>query len=747
MSVKKLDDAALERGTLTAEQVDAFELAIGTQGSIDSLHYREIARRKPRAGEVEVRIRAAALNFKDVLKVMGMLPAKALEHTFHGNELGMEGVGVITQVGEGVENYRVGDSIVASIPGCLSSHVTVPVESLFAAPQPDFSPVEAASVPVVFMTAYYALHDVARLSRGEKVLIHAATGGVGLAAIQVARWLGAEIFATAGSPEKRDFLRRLGVQHIFDSRNLDFADGILSATGGRGVDVVLNSLPGESFLKSLSVLAPFGRFLEIGKRDIVENSRLPLLPFNRNLSFAAIDLDQMMVDKPELIRKTLNAVLDRLRTGDFAPVPTRVFRAGEIADAFRYMAQAKQIGKIVVDFDDVSGLPVISRRATGTNIQPDATYLITGGFGGFGLEVAKWLAQNGARHLALVGRRGPSKGNAQGVLEELRRQGVEVMALAADVSQEPDVERLLADIARSMPPLRGVFHAAGVLDDGFLSNLDGARMEKVMAPKAMGAWLLHRHTQHLPLENFVLFSSMSAWIGNPGQGNYVAANAVLESLAQHRRAVGLAATSISWGALAEVGMFAENQQATSQLSLVGIRGLSIASATNALSHVLAWDPATIGVMDVEWNRWRQVYPIADRCPRFSPVAAESEDAANPGSVDIRTTLLGVPENERVERLATAMAEVVAETLRMGVDKVNIHQPLSEIGIDSLAGVELQLVINSKLGIEVSILELMKAESIINLARRLLDKMNISELIAGLKEPAAAPLSGQLVTRG
>ena len=297
---------------------------------------------------MELKIRAAALNFKDVLKTLGMLPEKALEHTFHGSRLGMEAAGVVTRVGEAVDEYSVGDPVIASLPGSFSSHVTVPVDSLFAVQQSTIpSPSDAATIPVVYMTAYYALHDLARLSTGEKVLIHAAAGGVGLAAIQVARWLGAEIFATAGSPEKRDFLRRLGVEHIWDSRTLEFADGIRAVTGGRGVDVALNSQPGEYVLKTLSVMAPFGRFIEIGKRDIVENSRLPMLPFNRNLTFAAIDLDQMMVDRPELVRQILRAVWERVKAGDFSPLPVRVFPAAQVAEAFRYMAQAKQIGKVL----------------------------------------------------------------------------------------------------------------------------------------------------------------------------------------------------------------------------------------------------------------------------------------------------------------------------------------------------------------------------------------------------------------
>ena len=253
------------------------------------------------------------------------------------------GMGIVSSIGNNA------NEVVASLRSSFSSHVYVPADSLMARHQSkNLSPAEWAACPVVFITAWYALKEIARLSRGEKVLIHAAAGGVGLAAIQVARWLGAEVFATAGSAEKRDYLRRMGVQHVFDSRGLSFADEILAETGGYGVDVVLNSIAGEALTKSVSLLAPFGRFVEIGKRDIVENNRLPMLPFNRNLSFTAFDLDRMMVDRPALCQSMMDAVWERLAAGDFQALPVRIFGAGEIAEAFRFMAQSKQIGKVVV---------------------------------------------------------------------------------------------------------------------------------------------------------------------------------------------------------------------------------------------------------------------------------------------------------------------------------------------------------------------------------------------------------------
>ena len=348
--------------TISAADAGAFRLEIGTPGRIDSLRFRQIRRRSPGPGEIEIQILAAGLNFKDVLKAMSLLPAKALERSYHGTGLGIEAAGIVSAVGEGVTDYRVGDAVAASLRNSFGSHVTVPVDSLFAVPRLDsMTFVQAASVPVVFMTAYYALHELARLRKGETVLIHAAAGGVGLAAIQVAKWLGAKVIATAGSEEKRNYVRSLGVDHVLNSRTLDFADDVMTLTSGRGVDVVLNSLSGEALIKSLSVVAPLGRFIEIGKRDIVENVRLPMLVFNRNLSLIAFDLDRIMTEQPDRIRELFNDVWKRFRAGDFTTTPIEVIPASQIAEGFRRMAQSKQVGKIVISFEDVADLLVVPR--------------------------------------------------------------------------------------------------------------------------------------------------------------------------------------------------------------------------------------------------------------------------------------------------------------------------------------------------------------------------------------------------
>ena len=723
-SLKELEKRTMPSEPIAASSVQAFGLEVGTPGIIESLRFREIQRQEPGPGEVEIEIHAAAINFKDVLKVMKMLPELAIENTFHRDNLGMESAGIIARVGEGVKDFQVGDAIVASLRGCFRSHVTTPVNAMLWGPKIEhFNHADGASLLVVFMTAYYGLHEIARLQPGEKVLIHAATGGVGLAAIQVAQWIGAEIFATAGNQEKRDYLNSLGIKHIMDSRTVDFADYIMTVTKGQGVDVVLNSIAGEAAIKSFSILAPFGRFIEIGKRDIVENNRLAMLPFNRNLTFAAIDLDRMMLERPELFQRMMNDVWNRFRARDFTPSPIKLFPAAQITDAFRYMAKSKHIGKIVVsmrELEGVSVLPIVKKK---TLIKPEGTYLITGGFGGFGLEVAKWMAEQGAQHLVLVGRRGATTTEARQTVQALEDEGIRVLAAAIDVTQESQVAQLMKQIADTMPPLRGVIHAVGVLDDCPLIDLDEALFSKVMAPKALGAWHLHQQTQQIFLDFFILFSSLSSLIGNPRQGNYVAANVFLDTLAHYRRAQGLPATSINWGSLTQVGMVAD-KKVGQYLELMGITSFTSTQALEGFAQVLYWNPEQIGIMDVDWQKLGQFNPAWAASPRSSYLPAKKGKQSDVDNTLI-SKILDVAPGEREEMLVFLLAEMVTEILRIPPDKVDVHQPLTNMGMDSLIAVELQTAISLKIGAKLTTLELLKENTITLLAKRLMVKLGIS----------------------
>src|SRR5262249_38880331 len=320
------------------------------------------------------------------------------------------------------------------------------------------------------------------------------------------------------SSEKREYLRSLGVRHIYDSRSLSFAAEVMRETNGEGVDVVLNSLAGEAIAAGLEVLREGGRFLEIGKQDIYRNARLGLFPFRRNITFSAIDLDTVLPRRQEL----LGELMPFFEGGAFAPLPARVFSISESASAFRHMAQAKHIGKIALSMRG-QDLRVVTSIEKKEAVRSDATYLITGGLGDLGLLTANWLVDRGARHLVLIGRSNASD-TALSAIERMKQKGAEIIFSRADVSQSDQLAGVLAEIGRTMPPLKGVIHAAGVLDDGTLRQMTSERLRAVLAPKVAGAWNLHLQTCGADLDFFVLFSSAAALIGSPGQANYAAGN-------------------------------------------------------------------------------------------------------------------------------------------------------------------------------------------------------------------------------
>jgi NADPH:quinone reductase-like Zn-dependent oxidoreductase len=441
---------------------EGFRLETSALGVIDKLEFRTIERRKPGPGEVEVEVAAAGLNFSDVMKALGLYPG--LEDG--PIPLGIECAGRVAAVGEGVKDLEPGAEVVAIAPFSFASHVTTP--SRLVAPKPaGLSFEEAATIPIAFLTAHYALEHLGQLCRGERVLVRSATGGVGLAAIQLARRAGAEIYATAGTPAKRNLLLSLGIEQVMDSRSTDFADEIMVRTAGEGVDLVLNSLAGEAISKGLGVLRDNGRFLEIGKRDIYQNSRVGLRPFRKNLSFMGIDLDRELRRRPELLAGLFQQLLKRFDEGTLRPLVHRVFPASNVSAAFRYMAQAKHVGKVVISLSDQT-VPVAPAADRETSFAAGKAYLITGGLGGFGLILARWMVDRGARHLVLMGRAGARTAEAQAAVEQLRAGGAEVIVARADVSRADDVARVLGEIEGRGRPLGGVMHAAMVLDDSLV---------------------------------------------------------------------------------------------------------------------------------------------------------------------------------------------------------------------------------------------------------------------------------------
>jgi acyl transferase domain-containing protein/acyl carrier protein len=715
----------LKRGAASRRSVASrpSRLRLSQSGTIDNLALEPFDRRAPGKGEVEVAVRAAGVNFKDVLHVLGMLERHAREHGTEWVErttLGYECGGVIVRVGEGVEGRRIGDAVIGYGTDCLSSHVILNAEAVVAKPA-NLTFDEAAGLPTVFLTAYHALHTLARVRPGETVLIHAAAGGVGQAAIQLCRRIGARVLATA-SPAKWDFLKSQGISLVMSSRNLDFKDRVLEATNGRGVDVVLNSINGEFIPANLTVLAHGGRFVEIGKLGIWTAEQI--VHARPDVSYFTFDLSEVADSVSAGFKPVLAEITSWLEQNAIGPVPVVAFPAEKAHDAFRYLAHARNIGKVVISF--ASADPPKEK----TIVRPDRSYLVTGGLGALGLEVAEWLVGQGVRHLVVCGRsKGPTE--ARATLAGLEARGARVEVFAADMANRQDVISVLTAIDATMPPLAGIVHAAGVLDDGILQEQSAERFERVMAPKINGAWNLHSLTRGLPLDWFVCFASLSGVLGSAGQANYSAANACMDALMHHRRFLGLPGISIDWGPWGSVGMAATLDPAQRRrLQARGLQVIEVGRGLSALDYALRLDAAQVVAASVEWPKFTAQ---AGAVPRLleglirkqkDRTSSSREADHTVGTID---RLRAVPEAERSAILLAHLRHLLSRTLGFPSHKpIDARDSFFDLGMDSLSAVEFDNQIQATLGCALPVTALFDYPTPGDLAGYLLGRMFAGE---------------------
>ena len=496
---------------------------------------------------------------------------------------------------------------------------------------------------------------------------------------------------------------------------------MLALTGGEGVDLVLNSLAGEAIDQSLSLVRQFGRFVDIGLRDIYQNRKIGMRPLRNCLSVFALNVAAIFTSRQDLIRTMLvDDLAGRFERRELRALAHRVFPVQRVAEAFRYMAQAKHVGKLIVSMKDADGLSV-ERAPQPIAIGPDGSYLITGGLGGFGLAMADHLARKGARHLALVGRSSPSPA-ARAAVDSLRQRGVEVMICQADIADREQAERIIAEVQRAMGPLRGVMHAAMVLDDSSMEFLTEEKMWTAMAPKIMGAWNLHTLTVDAPLDFFVLCSSVSSIIGNPGQANYAAGCAFLDMLAHYRRERGLPALAVNLGMLGEVGTLAASSETTERLQRFGLKALRLSETLDSLDELLANDAVQVVIADVDWKVYGRVSHL--RIPaRVADLVGDTgaKEGAAPAGARVRdileadaTTLPSLLEAYIRDHLARAMGASPA--------RIDIQQSLLSLGLDSLMAVEMRNRITEDLGVNVPLEKFMHGASINTVASYISERL-------------------------
>lgn len=680
--------------------------------------------------DVEVRIKATGLNFRDIMSAMGEV---------NGDVLGAEGAGIITRVGANVKKVVPGDRvmIMADQTGTFQTYARSDQRCVSKLPD-DMSFEIAASIPVIYATVLYCLNDIGRLVAGETILIHAAAGGVGQAAIMVAQDRGAEIFATVSSHEKRDILiNTYGIQedHIFSSRDLSFEQGIMRMTKGRGVNVVLNSLAGEALKRTWNCIAHFGRFLEIGKRDIYSNGRLEMFPFSKSVMFASCDLETVIrLDKntsERLLEETV-AMWDKKKIR--GTTPFTVFSYGELEASFRLLQAGKHIGKVVLSAEPEDLVQALPKTQAPYRFPEDASYVLAGGLGGLGRSMAMWMVSQGARNLIFFSRSGDKSDSAKALVKDLQELGVNVAVFACDICSKQNLEVAIAQCIKTMPPIKGCIQGAMQLRDSSLELMTCDNFNAALNPKVHGSWNLH---EVLPknMQFFIMLSSCCGIIGNRGQANYAGGNTYQDALANYRRTKGLAATALDLGQMLSVGYIAENKASVSSQLLTTFMDQAIREdefhalleyhmdPRNSVKDVLRTQVAIGLGTSASFKGNGTPEPSFMKNPLFTQLHALSDSTSLEGEEDSSVnTKAALRAAKTIDDAANSIVEAVVKRLStvmsLPVEDFDPSKPIHHYGVDSLVAVEFRNWFSKDMAADIPVLDIMGNDSIAQLALKI-----------------------------
>ncbi|MBL1074715.1 SDR family NAD(P)-dependent oxidoreductase [Nocardia sp. 2] len=713
---------------------------------LSALAWRRGERPDPGPGEVEVRMRVIGINYKDPLKVMGILGEKELAATFFGTAPGMEGVGTVERLGPGVTGVALGEVVAVAAKDMMRRFRIVNEHLVIRLPAG--APPELCTSTTAFGTAEYALHDLSRLRAGETVLIHGAAGGVGSAAIQVAKTLGARIIGTASTAERRAHILALGADHALNSRSLDFADEVLALTDGSGAEVVLSTAPGEILRQNFKAVAEFGRIIEVGKADIYTGGLLELANFDKNLTYHSIDLDRMCAVRPLQLAELLRRVYDKIQSGVYTALPYEEFETHEVAKAFDEVIRSTRTARVALRMDEAA--PPVRPLLPEVDIDSAATYLVTGGFGGFGLATGRWLVSKGARRLVLVGRSGAATTAARQQIAAWRTLGVTVIEETADVTDAAAVADVVTrahgagalvqrggdaagpeDAARH--PLRGIFHAAGAVSDNRISAMDHDQLARVYRPKVHGARALHRAVTAagIELDMFVLYSSGGSMFGIFGQYNYCAANVAVEALAERWTREGIPTTCIGWGHMSgATGGMAAEEKTSKYLDLVGFAPIDMADGTAYLEQSLRLGVTRAAIIPTDWGKLTAAFPQMARTGRLTGLVASSV-RDNSALAQLKSELAALEEGKRGQAVARMMADQLAVVMGVSPESIDLTVPVPELGLDSLMAVEFGARVGKQLGIELMSLQMGRSFSLQQAGPK------VAELILAANEPIGA----------
>ncbi|KAJ5356473.1 Acyl transferase/acyl hydrolase/lysophospholipase [Penicillium concentricum] len=703
-----------------------FKIQIGNPGALDSLYFVDENPLPLGEDQIELQVKASGLNFKDIVVSMGQLAQ---------SYIGIECSGIVSSVGSNVKNFKVGQRVMGMPEGCFSTYARCSATSAAEVPA-DMSFEVAATVPVVFCTAYYALFDLGQLKSGERVLIHASAGGVGQAAIMLAQVIGADIFVTVGSLDKKRFLMtQYGIpeNRIFYSRDASFARGVRRATGEIGVDVIVNSLAGDLLRETWECLAPFGRFVEIGKADITKNTRLDMQPFEHNVTFSSVDLAKVEKFKPQLMKRLLGDVCRLIGEGSVHPIlPLSTYRISEIEKAFRTLQIGKSMGKIVVVPHEGDQVKAVAPKTSSNLLRPDASYILIGGTGGLGRSIAKWMSSKGAKNIVLVSRRAAIDDKVQALIDTLAPLGVRIVVKACDVSCQESVETLVKEQMKALPPIRGIIHGSMVLHDMLFENMSLEDFTAVACNKVEGAWNLHNALISSPLDFFIALSSVAGIIGNRGQAAYSAANAFLDGFIEYRKSLGLPGTSIDLAAVSDIGYLADTDAQRRQEVMKNIGGQTIdesevlaliaAALTGDLDQSCSGQCITgLRLDSLENNFWVQDAKFSVLYEAAKGTLGSSSQRDGP-SVPLQVTLSAASSKEEALKVCyEALAAKLAQVLVLSVEDMDPSITVASLGLDSLVAIEIRNWIAREANANVQVLELLSSGSLMALAEIILNK--------------------------
>ncbi len=712
--VARLTRMNAETDRLTLPDESNWILARDPSGEFGRLRVKNLSLHPLEEKEVRIAVEAFGLNFTDVFRSLGVVEE---------GEMGLEMCGRVLEVGSKVSTFAVGDQVVGLGTGTFAAE-TVTHEGLLAIAPPEFTVTELATVPIAYVTAALSFEH-SGLKSGDRVLIHAGAGGVGLAAVHLVQAAGAEVFTTASAP-KHAYLRSIGVTNIFDSRTTAFGKEILESTDGEGVDVVVNSLTGEGFIDaSLSCLAKNGRFVELADINILSEEEMAAT--RPDVSYHILQVDNMRDTDPAAVGRILKNVMKRLAAGELKPIVHSRWSLSDTGAALKFMRSARHIGKIVVSASPIKN----------NHVRQNRSYLVIGGLGGIGCAVAGWLADHGAESIVLNGRRPPDS-DAQAIIDSLRKRGFDIQVEIADVTNTDAVDAMLARMDRDLPPLGGIIYSAGTLSDGALTNLSWERFETVLSPKILGAWHLHRVTAHRDLDMFVLFSSRVGIIGNAGQANHASANAFLDQLAGHRRALGLPGQAIAWGSWSDIGEAAEQlQRIEQQRASLGGRAFSPQQGLKVFDQIVRQGNTNSVAMAADWSVFEK--NVNDIPPLFENLISNATDA-EPDSPEISDDLIPrlrtVSPSERETLLVSFLQQELQAVLRLRTSP-DPTIGFFDLGMDSLMAVELRNRLNRAFDSELTVSNtaVFDYPNVSEFARHLLDQLpEISDTPMEQKQP-------------